>query len=297
MEKKKGRKRSGLTAVLVGVIILGIIGFALFLSGRLSGKDYVTEINHAITDEDFLKAEGKLVVNQKGQEVRLRGTNIGGYLLQEFWMTPTHVLLEIQAEIDIYTVLAERFGEEKMYELIAVYQDNYFTETDFDNLDELGANCIRLPFWYRNLVDENGEFYENAFQRLDWFVEEAGKRGMYVILDMHGAPGSQNGKDISGIDGGSDQEGASEFFWGDNAAANQELYYKIWGRIAEHYAGNPVIAGYDLLNEPFCEYRYKSQHSESELHNLLWSIYDEAYKVIRAADPDHMVIFEAVWDP
>jgi endoglucanase len=136
-------------------------------------------------------------------------------------------------------------------------------------------------------------------QRFDWFIEQAGKHGMYVILDFHGAPGSQNGSDHSGVDGGDNKEAASEFFFGDEeiVSQNQELFYKIWELIASRYLDNPVVAGYDLLNEPFCTYRYNSSYSESELHQIYWKVYDEAYKRIREIDPKHVIIMEATWDP
>lgn len=295
--EKKGKKGK---PVLIAAGIILLLGIATLVLTRLvtpMEKEYITQIDHPIAQEDFLKADGKLVVNARGEQVQLRGTNIGGYLLREFWMSPVTTTLEVRDEITIYKMLEERFGTEKMYELVNAWQDGFFTEADFDNLDELGANCIRLPFWYRNLVDENGEFYENAFQRLDWFVEQAGKRGMYVVLDMHGAPGSQNGKDISGVDGESHQEETTYFFFGEDAAQHQELYLKIWKEVATHFAGNPVVAGYDVLNEPFCEYRYTTSRSAGELHSLLWDVYDRAYETIRSVDADHMVIFEAVWDP
>jgi len=229
--------------------------------------------------------------------VQLKGTNAGGYLFQEFWMTPTNASTKVKAEEDLYKVLTERFGEDKMPELIGLYQDAYWTEEDFDYCAKLRMNCIRLPFWYRNLVDAEGNFYENRYERLDWFVSEAAKRNMYVILDFHGAPGSQNGSDHSGKDGGDDKKNASEFFFGENAEANQELYYKIWEDMAAHYKGNPWVAGYDLLNEPYCTYRYNSGLSDRNLREMLWEIYDVAYERIRAVDPDHVIIMEATWDP
>lgn len=91
----------------------------------------------------------------------------------------------------------------------------------------LGVNCIRLPIWYRNLVDENGNWYSNAFDRLDWFIETAGRYGIYVIIDMHGAYGSQNGSHNSGIYGGSTNQQKrdnSKLFFGTDAATNQAKF-------------------------------------------------------------------------
>lgn len=250
-------------------------------------------------ENPMLKADGKVLRDDggNGDIVQLKGVNAGGYLLQEFWMTPTGWSENVSAEEDIFAVLEERFGKETRDELVALYQDNYWTEADFDFCKELGMNCIRLPFWYRNLVDENGEFYPDFSKRMDWFVEEAGKRQIYVILDMHGAPGSQNGSDHSAKDGGDHKEEASGFFFGDKAGENQELYYKIWEGLAEHYKDNPWVAGYDLLNEPYCTYRYNSSKSADELHQMLWEIYDTAYERIRKIDSNHLIIMEATWDP
>lgn len=251
------------------------------------------------TENPLLKADGKLLrdAGGTGEVVQLKGTNAGGYLFQEFWLSVTNATTNVKAEEDVYSVLTERFGKDKMLELIDIYQDNYWTGEDFDYCKDLGMNCIRLPFWYRNLVDENGEFYEDCFERMDWFVKEAAERQIYVILDFHGAPGSQNGSDHSGKDGGDNKEGASEFFYGESAKDNQELFYRIWEKIAEHYKDEPWVVGYDLLNEPYCTYRYNSSKSADELHKTLWDIYDIAYQRIRAIDPDHLVIMEATWDP
>ena len=71
----------------------------------------------------------------------------------------------------------------------------------------------------------------------------------------------------------------------------------LWEKIAAHFRGNPAVAGYDLLNEPFCSWRYDSGRADRELHEMLYEVYDTAYRRIRAIDPDHLIIFEAVWDP
>lgn len=264
-------------------------------------EDIVVEKKAPIGQEDFLKAKDRNLRNKSGEGdvVNLRGTNVGGWLLQEFWMTPTAPGSEVKAESDVYRYLEQQFGKDSMYEMIKLYQDNYFTEKDLDNCQSLGINCLRLPFWYRNIVDENGEFYPEWYTVFDWFIKEAGERGMYVILDFHGAPGSQSGSDHSGVDGGDDKMGASHFFFGDSdtVAKNQELFYTIWDAIASRYAENPVVAGYDLLNEPYCTYRYSSGKSDEELHRILWDVYDKAYDRVRALDKDHVIILEATWDP
>ena len=244
----------------------------------------------------FVKAKGKVLYDGAGESLQLRGVNLGNYFVQEFWMGPTLASSEVRCQKELEEILKERFGEEKAAVLLDTYLDNYLTEKDFDRIAGLGFNCVRVPFWYGTLTDEEGKLHEDAFRRLDWITEEAGKRGLYVILDMHGAYGSQNGSDHSGIDGGDDKKAASEFFFGEQAEKNQELYYRLWEEIAKHYRDNPVIVGYDLLNEPFCTYRYNSGMSNREFHALLFPVYDTAYQRIRSIDPNHLIIFEAVWD-
>lgn len=257
------------------------------------------ETSMPVKELTMLKAVGKNVYdeNGEGELVQLRGVNVGGWLFQEFWMTPTDSSSHIYAELDIYNYLMETYGEETLDEIIATYQDAYFTEEDFDRCQEMGMNCLRLPFWYLNIVDMEGNLREDWYERFDWFIENAKERGMYVILDFHGAPGSQNGSDHSGVDGGSNKMGASQFFFGSNNKANQELFYQIWEAIATRYKDEPAVAGYDLLNEPFCTYRYNMPISDAAIHEELWRIYDEAYDRIRAIDPEHIVIMEATWDP
>lgn len=136
-----------------------------------------------ITPKDFFKANGTLLRKNcgNGKTVFLRGTNAGIYLVQEFWMSSTQHSSGVNCEMDIYRTLTRCFGEAKMQELVNLYQDNYWTETEFDNCAKIGMNCIRLPIWYMNLADFEGNMVNNAFDRIEWFVKEAGKRVIYVI--------------------------------------------------------------------------------------------------------------------
>lgn len=285
---------------LLTAVCLCTILFATNVVPTLTGKgNSMSKVTASqIGNSDFLKTDGKVLKNNygSGDVVYLRGTNAGGYLLQEFWMCLTEDSSNVHCEMDIYNTLTNRFGDDKMRELVNFYQDQYWTTQDFDNCKDMGINCIRLPIWYLNLEDKNGNDLKEGWDRIDWFVREAGARGIYVVLDFHGAPGSQNGSDHSGVDGGNNKKGASEFFWGNNASSNQERYYRIWEKLARRYKDNPAVAGYDLLNEPYCTYRYNSGLSDSELRNLLWGIYDNAYKRIRAIDSNHVIIMEATWD-
>ncbi len=95
-------------------------------------------------------------------------------------------------------VLTRRFGADGCRELLDIYMDHWWQESDFDQIKALGINAIRLPFSYLNLLNADYTWKEDAFERLDWFIECCAAREIFVILDLHGAPGSQNGRHHSG---------------------------------------------------------------------------------------------------
>lgn len=270
---------------LLMLVIAAVITACGVNNNKSSDKKKQKWIKEQLKDKDFLKTEGTKIKNAAGEEVILRGTNAGGWLVQEFWMCPTEHTRNVSCQKELIEVLTKRFGVEKAEELIGIYEDNFWTEKDFDNCREIGMNVIRLPFTYMNFLNKDGSMRDNAFERIDWFVEEAGKRGMYVILDMHGAQGSQNEKDHSG-----DTTQGASFFYGKEKEKNQSEYVELWKKIAEHYKGNPIVAGYDLLNEPYCDL-------PENTGRICWDIYDRVYDEIRKVDADHIIIMEAKWDP
>ena len=178
------------------------------------------------------------------------------------------------------TTLANRFGASKRDELVSTYENNYWTTQDFDNCAEMGMSVIRLPFTYMNLCDDNGNLKSNAFDRLDWFVQNCSQRGMYVILDMHGAFGSQNGMDHSG-----EINDGKQLYYNQS---NKDKTLNLWKKIAEHFKGNPAVAAYDILNEPGIK--------AAATYSLHWDFYNEIYNTIRSKDSNHIIIMESCWD-
>lgn len=226
----------------------------------------------------FLKVDGKVMRNNfgSGQVVQLKGTNVGGWLVMEDWQSPTNA----PDQKTMLATLTERFGEEKAWELISQFQDTWFTVADFDKLKEEGVNLIRLPLTYFEMANEDGTLKEYGKERLEWFLCEAQERGIYVLVDMHGAFGSQNGKDHSGDISNPD---VGHFF--DNEE-NIQKTIRLWQEIAEVTKDNPWVAGYDLLNEP-----------GGALGTEQFEVYDRLYDAIRQVDPDHIIHMQAIWEP
>ncbi|MBC8108340.1 MAG: cellulase family glycosylhydrolase, partial [Anaerolineae bacterium] len=226
----------------------------------------------------FLKTNGRNIrtAHGTGDIVRLRGVNLGGWLLHEAWMDPMDNS-GLPDDVSLRNTLESRFGEATADRVIATYASNWITLQDLDNIKAAGLNMIRVPFSYRTLMDASFNWRADAFTQMDWVINEAWKRGLYTVLDFHGVPGGASSFQSSGVNGG----GA---FWSNSTY--QDRAVEIWQRIAQRYTGNPAIAAYDLINEP----------NATPSSSALWNMYNRMYTTIRAADPDHTVQMEGNWD-
>ncbi|MCH5156800.1 MAG: cellulase family glycosylhydrolase [Clostridiales bacterium] len=229
-----------------------------------------------LRQNDYLKVNGADVRKNYGQgdTVMLRGTNAGGLMVSEQWMTAINYKDYKTAN----EILINRFDEERARDLWAYYRSYFWTDADFKNCSDMGMTVLRLPFTYMN-VDFNGNY---DFSALDDFVRGAAKYGIYTVLDLHGAYGSQNGQDHSGQ--------VIENDWQVDFYTNTEKKAKtvaLWKALATHYKGNPAIAGFDLLNEPSIKGGLTGRTQ--------WDFYNELYVAIRAIDKDRIIIFESCW--
>jgi endoglucanase len=177
----------------------------------------------------------------------------------------------------IHTLINELVGEDEGKRFWKEYRDNYITIDDIRFISQSGFNSVRVPFSYRLFVSE-GEpqtLGGPGYELLDRVVEWCKQEGLHVILDMHGAPGGQTGDNID------DSWGYPFLF---ESPESQLLTVKIWRKLAERYAREPTVIGYDLLNEPIAHY-FEGNHLESKLEPLYRRIVAE----IRAVDPNHIV--------
>lgn len=249
------------------------------------------------------------IVTKDGNEVVLKGVNFGGWLIQETWMCPViafngNVTVRNGTEngwanLDTLDEMESRFGTEKTAELIKAYQDNYITEWDFENVKNLGFNCVRIPFWYRNFMsDEEGTYItenddENpGFIKLDWVCEMAEKYGLYLIFDMHGCPGGQNGDHTSG------KVGRNYLY---KETKYQDIMENLWVKIAARYKDKTCVAAYDIMNEPLnnadANHNVEAQYRADPWTDttLRVGVYDRMIKAIRKVDPHHIITLEAIW--
>jgi hypothetical protein len=142
-------------------------------------------------------------------------------------------------------------------------------------------NTIRIPFHYKLFTDEDYmglSVNQDGLQRLDSLVSWCRESNIYLILDMHDAPGGQTGDNIDDSYG---------YPWLMTSEASQQQFTEIWKRIADHYKNEPVILGYDLLNEPIATY---FPDEKKKLNAALEPVYKRAVAAIREVDKNHIVL-------
>ena len=146
-----------------------------------------------------------------------------------------------QSKTEIEALVRELLGPEKAESFWQQYRANYVTKADIHLLKQAGFNSLRVPMHYKFFEGDSTE----GFKLLDNVVAWCKTEGIYVILDMHAAPGGQTGANIDDSDG---------YPWLYDSPTKQQELFAIWQKIAKRYANNPTVLGYDLLNEPIPTY-------------------------------------------
>lgn len=210
--------------------------------------------------------------------VLLRGFGLGGWLLPEGYMW------QMEGEYDrprrIERLIETLCGAEYAASFWERYEENYITHADIEWIARQGFNSVRLPLNARRLFrfeDGRTAFVVKTLQHVDHLIDWCREFGVNVILDMHAAPGGQTGQNIDDCE--NDQP---ELFIN---PVYQDQLCAAWELLAKRYADEPVVAAYDLLNEPlpnfFCQY-----------NDALLPLYRRLIERIRAIDPNHMIMLE-----
>ena len=228
----------------------------------------------------FLHTAGQDIINESGRKIFLRGVGLGNWLLPEGYMWKFGALGDRPRKIE--KVVTDLIGKEKADRFWKAFRENYITEADIKRIAELGFNSVRPALNSRLFLTEGEDpvYVEEGFQLLDSLITWCKKHRLYVIIDMHGAPGGQTGANID--DSPND---IPELFI---EKKYQDQLVALWVKIADKYKNEPTIAAYDLLNEPLP----KATGAAEKYKHLLIPLYKRLTAEIRKVDQRHMITLE-----
>lgn len=221
-----------------------------------------------VAEGGFLQVRGKDVVDADGSVFRISGVNLGHWLNPEGYMfgfktaTSPHLIDE---------AFRQMVGPEQADRFWTAFRENYVTEADIAFIASTGANTVRIPFNYRLFANDTG------FRLIDRAVGWCARHRLRAILDMHACPGGQTGSNID------DSYGSAWLF---ESERDRRRFCNLWRKIARHYAAEPAVLGYDLMNEPISS----SLPNRERLNALLEPLLKEAVAAIREEDRKHIVI-------
>jgi hypothetical protein len=248
-----------------------------------------------VTFDGFVHADRGRVVDGRGRPLLLRGMGLGNWLLPEGYMWrfgrggP-------QSCTEIEALVEGLLGAGAASAFWRGFRDRFVAEADIARIATLGFDHVRLPLNARLLIDSGGSLLPDGLEPIDRLIEWCRRHGLWVILDLHAAPGGQTGTHIDD----SPRRSPDLFVIG---GAYRELTLALWSGLAGRYRDETVIAGYDLLNEPL-PYEHGDRYRDD-----LGVLYRDLTAAIRASDPNHMLIYEGtqwsmnwdvfteVWDP
>lgn len=252
-------------------IIIGILA-SVALSGCVPHAD--------VTPEDFIRIDGTDLVAPDGSGFFIKGTNLGNWLNPEGYMFG---FSKTNSAGMIDQMFRELVGPDFTDEFWKLFKDNYITREDIEFIASTGSNTIRVPFHYKLFTDEDYmglKSQQDGFKRLDDVIGWCREFGLYVILDMHDAPGGQTGDNIDDSYG---------YPWLLESETSQQLFCDIWREIADYYKNEPVILGYDLINEPIAPYF----DNMDELNEKLEPLHKRVVAAIREVDTNHIILLGA----
>lgn len=228
-------------------------------------------------DKRFVRVEGKDLVKPDGTKLYIVGTNLGNWLNPEGYMFG---FSKTNSAWMIDLMIKEMVGPDFASEFWKGFKDNYVTADDIRFIASCGANTVRLPFNYKLFTDEDYmglTVNQDGFAHIDKVVRWCRDNGLYLILDMHDCPGGQTGDNIDDGYG---------YPWLFESEKSQQLLCDIWQKIAERYKDEPVILGYELMNEPIAHYFENKEALNAKLEPL----YKRAVKAIREKDKEHVIL-------
>jgi endoglucanase len=243
--------------------------------------------------QGYLKADGTRIVDQEGKNVLLRGIGLGGWMLQEGYMLKVNgqgMQHRIKAR------LMDLIGPEKTETFYSAWLANHTRKIDIDSMKAWGFNSVRLPMHYnlytlpadQEPVKGENTWLEKGFQITDSLLSWCKANKMYLILDLHAAPGGQ-GNDLNI----SDRDAAKPSLW--ETEANQQKTIALWKKLAQRYVNEPFIGGYDIINEPnwgFEDLANDKNGLKEKKNEPLRKLMIDITAAIREVDKNHIIIIE-----
>lgn len=220
---------------------------------------------------------------------KIKGVNLGNWLVLEKWMLP-ELFEGTGAEDEVW--LNRKMNPAELKEKMKEHRDTFITEQDFAFIKEQGIWLLRIPVPYFIFGDRppfNGcvEYLDKAF---DW----AEKYGLQILIDLHTVPGSQNGYDNGGLTG--------VCKWCKNPE-EVEFALTVLERLAKRYGQREGLYGIEVLNEPISFLVYATAPSTGKAVDkeeakgsgyvplpFLENFYRNAYRRLRKILPENKTI-------
>ena len=214
--------------------------------------------------------------NWTSTENKVFGTNLGGLFLLERWMYEDWMVEQGGPDAWDEYAMSENLGADKMQSVLRNHLDSWFTEDDMNTLQDAGVNMLRIPigYWPFFSAQEVGEPYQNAshLDKLSEIMYGAWNRSIYVLIDLHGMPGSQNNDQSSGHNRTS-LGNTIEWYSSKNQEYSRQTVKNLLSWLDSHPAKS-VVAGVTTVNEP-------KINSNDDYDSLLRDFYDFSIEQLR----------------
>lgn len=225
----------------------------------------------------FMQAKNKKLMIQN-KEILLEGVGLGGWFLPEGYMWGSHSYFDRPRRFE--ELVSRYYDNPELF--WRQYYQNWISDQDFIDIKELGFNSIRLPLHFRLLMEENEDtsevvFKEQGFKLIDYTIQQCRKMNLYIILDLHSAPGGQTGQNIDDSKYDKPELFTKEIY--------QKQTVKLWEELAKRYNDESLIVMYDLLNEPLPNWN-------KDLFSKLEPFHERLVNAIRKYDQNHMISIE-----
>jgi hypothetical protein len=217
----------------------------------------------------FVHRNGQEIHNGQNTPIHLDGVNIGSWLMWEGLMWSGGLTSEKEMTTKMSTIIgatAVNAFRDSVYK-------HYLSMADIERISQQCFNVVRVPFNHTILEgDSNPYVYkQSGWDLLDSLLQWCEENNVYVVLDLHSAPGGQNTLHLADPD--------PVDLW--QSPTNKTRTVELWRAIANRYKNRGIIAAYDLLNEP----------------NVWWwpdliNLYNDIIAAIRSVDNNHMIMLE-----